>query len=395
MKPALVLVILLAVLAAGCARVSKPTGWSTPEVDAGTLYVSVDRGKLSALDPTTYASQWQFPAGDQFACGSEKSQKHQIEGIYETPSFDDTTVYFGGYDGWVYAVDRATGGCKWRFETGDPIVGGTVLGDAGLYVPSEDGFLYLLNPADGSVKQKFASGDVWTTPLLTEDALYVDTMDGKLYKLNPETLAPLWDKPFSVSAALLVPPTLLGDDVVLVGGIGKKLYAVSTADGSQKWAVSGENWYWGRPATDGTTVYATNLGGEVQAIDGTNGSVIWKYDTLKSVRAGVVVTDGFIVAADNSGNVYRLSKDNGDLQGQPNELNETVYATPLLLTATAAASASPTPVASATASPTPAASGSPAPAPSGESGPTVLISTQSGHLWTLDVTLGRTTEVLS
>lgn len=393
------MVLVAAVLAAGCAHVSKPTGWSTPEVDSGSLYTTLDRGKLSSLDAATYAAKWQFPTGKEVTCGSEAAEKHDIEGIYEAPSLDDSNVYFGGYDGWVYAVDRGSGVCKWRFETPDPIVGGTVLGKAGLYVPSEDGNLYLLNPADGSLIKKRNVGEIWTTPLLTDDGIYVDTMDGNLFKLDPETLEDVWSKPFSVASALLVPPTKLGDDTVLVGGIGKKLYAVSAADGSQKWAVSGDNWYWGRPAIDGTTVYATNLGGEVQAIDGTNGDVTWTYTTLKSLRAGVTVTDGMVVAADTSGNVYRLDKASGELQGQPNELNETVYATPLLLAAGAPGQASPaaSPGASSSPAPSPARSGSPAPspAPGGSGGPAVLISTQGGHLYLLDVALGRTTEVVS
>jgi outer membrane protein assembly factor BamB len=235
---------------------------------------------------------------------------------------------------------------------------------------------------------------VWSTPLVTQNAVYVATMEGKLWKLSPSDLSTIWSAPFSVSAALLTPPTMLDANTVLVGGIGKTLYAVDANDGTQKWAVSGKNWFWGPPAIDGTTVYATDLGGEVKAIDGTTGTEIWTFKSNESIRSGVVVTDGMIVVVDNSGQVFRLSKDTGESQGQPNELKETVYATPLLLSATAAAAASPTP--SAAASPTASAAASPtaSAAPQSE-GPTVLIVTQGGHLWTLDVTLGRTTEVVS
>lgn len=389
---ALAAVVLFALLAAGCARVSKPTGWATPGVNGSSLYVSLDRGKISSLDRATYQIQWTFPAGDEFACGSESPQKRELEGIYETPSMDDDTLYFGAYDGAVYALSREDGSCKWRYKTGDAIVGGTVLGEAGLYVPSTDGTLYLLNPADGTVKEQFDTGDAWSTPLLTEDALYVGTMSGKLWKLAPDTLDEVWDKPFSVSAALLTSPRQLGGDTVLIGGIGKKLYAVGAGDGQEKWSVSGSNWFWGPPAIAGTTVYATTLGGEVKAIDGTSGAVLWTYDTLDAVRSGVVVAGGVVVAADNSGNVYRLSASAGELQGQPNELNSTVYATPLVINEAAAAAASPTPDA---ASPTPSPAVSPTASPAGEStGATVLIATQGGHLWTLDVVQGRTTEVV-
>lgn len=367
-------IVVFAVIAAACAGVDKPNGWARPEVSGQSLYVSLDRGKLSSLDPETYQVQWEFPVTEEFACGSGAAEKRELEGFYETPAFDDETLYFGAYDGAVYAVNRSDGACTWRFETGDPIVGGVVLGDEGLYVPSEDGFVYLLSPEDGSEVAKFAAGELWSTPLVTKDAVYAATMEGKLWKLSLGTLEPIWDQPFSVEAALLTAPTLVDPSTILVGGIGKRLYAVDTGDGAEKWSVSGKNWFWGPPAVDGTTVYATNLGGEVKAIDGTNGDELWTFKADESLRAGVVVAGDVVVAVDNAGHVYRLSADKGESLGQPNALEETVYATPLLLGRSQGAPASP--------------------AASEAAGDTVLIVTKGGQLWTLDVTLGRTSEVV-
>jgi outer membrane protein assembly factor BamB len=287
------------------------------------------------------------------------------------------------------------------------IVGGTVLGTDGLYVPSSDGTLYLLNPEDGSVKATFETGDTWSTPLVLDDAVYVGTMDGKLWKLRPGTLEPIWDEPFSVTAALLTPPTLAGDGTtVLVGGIGRELYAVDSEDASELWSVSGGNWFWGPPAVDGTMVYATTLDGEVIAIDATNGSVAWTYDTLESVRSGPVVAGDLVVAVENDGKVYRITKENGELLGtEPSGLKKSVYATPLLLPGSIATpspgvtlapeeqsvpptDAGPTerPSASPTASPTPS---------EGANGAMLLIVTRDGHLFTFDVERGLVTEVLS
>ena len=380
---ALTLVVAFAVMAAGCSRVSKPNGWAAPEINGDSLYVSLDRGKLSSLDPETYQLQWEFPVTEEFVCGSGAAQRRDLEGIYETPAIDSETLYFGAYDGAVYAVNRSDGACKWRFETGDPIVGGVVFGTEGLYVPSEDGFLYLLSPEDGSEVAKFAAGELWSTPLVTKDAVYVATMEGKLWKLSLDKLEPIWPAPFSVDAALLTAPTLVDPSTILVGGIGKRLYAVDTADGAEKWSVKGKNWFWGPPAIEGTTVYATNLGSEVKAIDGTNGDELWTFKAESSLRSGVVVAGDVVVAVDNSGHVYRLNADSGESLGQPNALEEGVYATPLLLGGGQGAS-----------SPTASARPSASPAASEAVGDQVLISTKSGHLWTLDVTLGRTTEVV-
>jgi outer membrane protein assembly factor BamB len=273
-----------------------------------------------------------------------------------------------------------------------------------LNVASTDGYLYLLDPATGAQKDRFNDGVAWATPLLTKDALYLATMAGQLWKLDIATLKPVWPAPFKVSGGLLTPPTLVGDNTVIVGGIGG-LYAVDTTSGQQKWSASGKNWFWGPPAVDGTTVYVTDLGGEVKALDGTTGKSLWSADfkTQNPIRSGAVLAGGMLVVTDNGGEVYRIDPKTGASIGQPNLLNEDVLATALVVEGSAApsSSATPSPTASAaaTATPMPTASAtaatSPSPSPSGGSGVTVYIVTESGHLFTLDPAAGRTTEVVS
>ena len=288
-----------------------------------SLYTTLEKGKLFSLEAGSYKQQWVFPAADDVQCGNETAQR-KLDGLYSEPAVANGKVYFGAYDGAVYALEQDNGTCLWRFESGDPIVGGVVLGEQGLYVPSSDGYLYLLNPDDGSLKEKFNVGTAWSTPLLTDDAIYVSTMDGELWKLSLDLKSQVWSGPFTVDGALLTPPTPVGDSTILVGGIGKALYAVSTSDGTKQWEVTGKNWFWGTPTVDGTTVYATTLGGEVKKIDGTNGNVAWTYKTLESVRSSVVLAGGFVVAVDNSGKIYRLKPDttnpDGEAEGAPSDL---------------------------------------------------------------------------
>jgi outer membrane protein assembly factor BamB len=286
-------------------------------------------------------------------------------------------------------VKRSDGTCAWRVDLGDLILAAPLLGPSGLYVAATDGYVYVLDPANGDQKNKFNSGEVWTTPLLTDDALYVATMKGQLWKLDPKTLDTVWSAPFKVDAGLLTPPTLVGDNTIIVGGISG-LYAVDTTTGQQKWTVSGANWFWGQPAVSGTTVFVTDLAGEVKALDATDGHSLWAADfvTQNPIRTGAVVaTKETLVVVDNSGLVYRIDPNTGTSIGQPVLLNEDVLATPLVVV-TGGVTATPTgsPVAP---SATPAGQ---TPVPEGVN---VFIVTESGHLFTLDPDSGRTTQVAS
>jgi outer membrane protein assembly factor BamB len=398
--------IVLAVITAGCAKVAGSRGWAQPELTDKVLYVTLQKGQLTAIDAGTYNKIWTFPTTDTFACGSGASQKYTIDGIYGAPAVDSSNVYFSSYDGAVYAVKRSDGTCAWRIETGAAILAAPILSASGLNVAATDGYLYLLDPATGAQKDRFNYGEAWATPLQTKDALYLATMAGQLWKLDAATLKPVWAAPFKVSGGLLTPPTLVGDNTVIVGGIGGNIYAVDTTSGQQKWSASGKNWFWGPPAVDGTTVYATDLAGEVKALDGTTGKSLWSADFIAQnpIRSGAVLAGGVLVVTDNGGVVYRIDPKTGaSIGSQPNLLNEDVLATALVVEGSAAPSSSgapsPTVGASATATPSPTVSvtgsASPSPSPSSGSGVTVYIVTESGHLFTLDPAAGRTVEVVS
>ena len=45
----------LALLASACTGVSNPEGWASPQILEGTLYASIESGKMAALDPTPEA----------------------------------------------------------------------------------------------------------------------------------------------------------------------------------------------------------------------------------------------------------------------------------------------------------------------------------------------------
>jgi outer membrane protein assembly factor BamB len=62
----------------------------------------------------------------------------------------------GAADGWLYALDAATGSVRWSIEIGAPL-GEPIAADfqnesaSGILVPAADGFLYAIGPADKAI----------------------------------------------------------------------------------------------------------------------------------------------------------------------------------------------------------------------------------------------------
>jgi outer membrane protein assembly factor BamB len=75
---------------------------SPPSTDSERWYVGTDDGVLVAIDRDGEV-RWVFGTGDELAA---------------QPSVAGDTVVIASYDGFVYGVDRITGGERWRFETG-------------------------------------------------------------------------------------------------------------------------------------------------------------------------------------------------------------------------------------------------------------------------------------
>lgn len=332
-------------LGVACGRVSKPQGFAEPQLDGDTLYVSLNAGKMAAVNAQDFSVMWEFPKGDDFACGQGKSKRHKLQSIYGAPVISGGRVYFGAYDGNMYALDAGTGDCIWeshksedpgtqcKREPDGPIVGGAVLYQGVLYVGSDDGQVYGIDAESGAVHFCLdVGGAVWSTPLIVDNTMYISTMKGEVRAVEPGDWHPKWRGPFRTSAGLLTDP-VLAEGKVIVGGIGQTLFALDAETGKQVWSFPGGNWFWGRPVVAGKTVYATNLDGKVYAVDLGTGQAAWESNTFKApeaIRAAPLLSNGVLVVVDRGGNVYSLNPDTGEvLKSEPAVIEKRVLANPI------------------------------------------------------------------
>ncbi len=320
----------LLIIAAGCRSVSKPGGYAEPKPDGDSIYVSIHTGKMAAVTASDFSVIWEFPQSKEFACGGDKSSPHDLKALYSMPVVDSGRVYFGAYDGKVYALNAENGSCEWEShkasdssaqchdrEPDGPIIGGMVLVDGVLYFGSDDGQLYGIEAETGAVHSCVdVKGAVWSAPLLIDKTLYVTTMSGAVWAVDAANAGdPQAKQLFKTSAALLTDPVLAGTKL-LVGGIGEKLYAIDAASGQVSWEFSGGNWFWGRPEVHGDVAYVTNLDGKVYAIDVGTGKAIWQDNTFtapEAIRAGPLLAGDVLVVADRGGNIYSLDPNTGQV----------------------------------------------------------------------------------
>lgn len=227
--------------------------------DTGKLW-NTDAPSFVALDRNSGELLWQ--AGFQKPTAKPGAMETILEGQWGSPAFGSIArpdgsrevVLFPGGDGFLYALDPATGAEIWRCDCNPP---GTKWAPAGRGNKN-----YLI-----------------ATPVLVENVAYV----------------------------------ALGQDPEHGGGPGNLLAIDATGSGDVtathiRWQLSGKAF--GRSistcAVSEGIVYAAEVDGFLHAIDATTGKELWQHDVLAAIWGSPLVAGGKVFLADEDGEVSIL-----------------------------------------------------------------------------------------
>jgi outer membrane protein assembly factor BamB len=258
------------------------------------IFGSYDK-RLYALDARTGKLAWQFPAPRPAASpdavpasGDGPAQIEQAalpaagetgvpeaaapvepvepgEFSYATPLVLDGVVYVGNLDGYLYAVEAATGRLRWRFQTGAGITSGAIHDAGVLYFGSNDHNVYALDLATRQPKWKFETRDeVNASPRLADGVLYVGGVDSNFYAIDAATGTLKWTFP---TRGRIVAAAALYENLVFVGsGPGDgTLYAIDRESGRQFWAFASGSKIEADPVIEGNRLYLALGDGRVIA----------------------------------------------------------------------------------------------------------------------------------
>ena len=309
----LLMLVLAGVIVSGCTGVgAQARGWSGVVVAEDRLFFGSMDGELVALSASSGMPQWSpftpevAKSGVGFGCAPASVSV----AIYGTPVVAGDLVYFGGYNGKVYAINSSSGALRWVYPREDnisPIVGGLVVEGGRVFGAASDGKIYALDAETGDLRWDFqADGKIWATPVVVGEALYVGSLDKKLYALNAADGGQKW-QPFEVDGAIVATP-LVYKNTVYFGSVDRHMYAVNADNGTLKWrsALEAGNWFWARPVVANGTIYAGNLDGKVYALNAETGDVVTDFDLGSSVASSPVLVDNSVIVATKEGRLFSI-----------------------------------------------------------------------------------------
>lgn len=238
---------------------------SSPNIDNDILYVGSGDGNLYSFNTKTKKLNWKYNSGSR---------------IRSTPAVSDNLVVFGTMSGYVVAIDKNTGQLRWKFATqgasyhfydvendrtsvfcSPAIANGTVL------IGARDGFLYALDLATGNLKWKFDHQGSWVLSTSIEgDKAYVGS--GSAYfiqSLDLQTGKELWR--FKTQSANFSSITIAGD-VLYSADFSGNIYALDRLTGKEKWCFPLGNRALSTPVVSDGMVYCSSDGGVLYALQG-------------------------------------------------------------------------------------------------------------------------------
>ena len=239
---------------------------SSPAWAEGTVYVGSGDGRVYAVDGATGAVRWSAVTGGR---------------VRSSPAVAGDRVYVGSMDGSVYAIDRATGRQAWRFDTDGralesarfgfdrrTVQSSPAVAGGRVFVGSRDGFLYALEAATGRRLWRVDHQMSWinTSPAVDEGVVYAGSSDAHfLQALDAGTGRQLWR--LDTDGAVWSSPAVAGG-LVYVGDGSGTLYAADRRTGQERWRYRAGRRILSSPVVAGGVLYLGNDDGGVYAIRG-------------------------------------------------------------------------------------------------------------------------------
>ncbi len=238
------------------------------------------------------------------------------------------SVYFGDYDGTVYALNSSSriaghsfpqqlagsGTIPTRASSGS-IVGSPVVADGILYIGSSDGNLYAIDAATGKPAwdSPYVTGDqIWSTPLVHEGVVYVGSFDNKLHAMDAAVGTPVWE--FEAGGTITASP-LIHNGTIYFGSFDRKFHAVDASTGQAKEGFvpfAAGDWFWGKALAYDDTIIVGCLDNRVYALDAESGELKWDYETGGPVSGDPAMLGELVFFGSNDGKVHALNATNGN-----------------------------------------------------------------------------------
>ncbi len=243
---------------------------SSAAIANGVVYIGSGNGYLVALDLATGKERWKYKTSQDLGIGES------------SPAVGNGVVYVGDLSGMFHAVDTATGKARWTFQTNSEIKSSPVA---------------------------FSEGGV--------DKVLIGSYDQNLYCLDAKTGKVLWN--FKINGPVHATPSLV-NGVAYLTGCDEVFYGVRTSDGKEVQHVRSGAYTGASPAISmtptGNMAYFGTFNNDVLAVNMTTKRIVWRYEHPQRhfpFYASAAITPNLVIVGGRDKMVHALNPKTGKM----------------------------------------------------------------------------------
>jgi outer membrane protein assembly factor BamB len=215
-------------------------------------------GYMVAMDADTGKELWRFRTGV----------------IESSPLLVDNILYFGSWDGKLYALDVRTHKPKWTFSVGGELKGGPAFSRGTIFFGSYDNRMYAVDARTGKLRWSNAGeANFYSTPAVAYGRVYVGNTDGRVYAFGAKSGNLLWA---TSTGSYVYSGPAVWNKTVYVGSHSHRLFALDAGSGAVRWTFDLGDVVAGSPGVMAGIVYVSTRG-RTYGVDARTGKQVWRF----------------------------------------------------------------------------------------------------------------------
>ena len=229
-----------------------------------------------------------------------------------TPYISDNMLYVGSFiEHSLYAFRLSDGQLVWQYSTNDYVNSSPAVYGNTVYVGGNDGYIYALNTETGALRWKFNGGgaspsDAMVSPVVYNGVVYTSCYDGNVFALDAASGNVIWNHTTTKLQSIYASPTLSNGIIYLPAGSG--VYALDATNGAERWHFTTGDQYpmQASPTVAGGVVYVGGNNGNLYALDAFSGSELWHYKTGSPIVSAVTIDHGVLYLGLRAGAIIAI-----------------------------------------------------------------------------------------
>ncbi len=263
---------------------------SAAAVVDGKLYVGDENGVVRCLNAGDGELVWEHAAAGE---------------VYGGVNMHRGAVLATTESGLLVSLDAASGEKQWEYTVDSPLRCWPLVSDGRVLLAGCDSVLHAVDVRSGEETDSIEiQGPTGATAALVDGDVYFGTYDGVFYRTQSNPLKQLWEYRDPPKLREIVASAACDGETVVLGGRGRTVYALDTAEGGLQWKTTTKGTMESSPVIVGDAAYYATGRGRLFGVGLKDGEERWTFEAGGSFKASPAVSEGRLVIGNTDGVLY-------------------------------------------------------------------------------------------